>query len=388
MKRSIQLPEKEEMHIETQELRHQIEAMIAQARINEVMLNSLFESARRISRLNTLSGLISESFNSYPWSTSDESHIALALFHDKKEIEEILLGEGVELSDIKNLHIYPNEAVISNAEDCKIVDKSGNFKFYKNRTFIGKYSKKKHALLFPGIFNITSLAILPLVRHQKLIGILSISSDRLSRFCEGMATHFMDFYRDVLSIALENAILFSIQNREIYIDQLTGLKNRRFFDLKFEDIIAAQSGRISIYCMVLDIDKFKLINDTYGHLIGDKVLRELAAIIATQVGHKHCTARFGGEEFVVVLSDLKEDEVIEIAERVRAFIEAAEIHIDDGNYIKATISIGISCLDNLIDKEDAKQVLFEQADKALYEAKNNGRNMIVVHKNMIPSFQA
>jgi diguanylate cyclase (GGDEF)-like protein len=132
--------------------------------------------------------------------------------------------------------------------------------------------------------------------------------------------------------------------------------------------------------MFLDVDKFKRINDTYGHQAGDEVLRSVANVIQSQLRVGDTIARYGGEEFVVLLPQTAGHHAREIAERIRATIAGIPLHAQSGHEINVTISIGLSMLKTDESSGDNKQVaerLLAAADQALYQAKNTGRNRVV-----------
>lgn len=159
-------------------------------------------------------------------------------------------------------------------------------------------------------------------------------------------------------------------------DPLTGLSNRRYLDNHLKHLFnrAAARGRPLSVCMT-DIDRFKSVNDTYGHDAGDEVLKEFAARIRASVRGADLACRFGGEEFVVVMPDTLPDTARDIAERLRVAIEGKPFSLGSGQpAITLTASMGIAS--NLAGAETPEHLL-KQADQALYTAKHNGRNRVV-----------
>ena len=127
--------------------------------------------------------------------------------------------------------------------------------------------------------------------------------------------------------------------------------------------------------MMIDVDNFKNINDTYGHLIGDKVLSSVAEVIKSSIRKGDIVGRYGGEEFIVIIK-AEDREYYKVAERIRRNVEGINLKSDFGNSIKVTSSIGISRMDA---KEKTLQQIISMSDKALYEAKNTGKNKVVVY---------
>ena len=159
------------------------------------------------------------------------------------------------------------------------------------------------------------------------------------------------------------------------IDTLTGVINRR----KFNELAELELMRVKRYkhklsLMMLDIDHFKKVNDTYGHASGDRVLQELCLVCNTMVRNTDVFARIGGEEFVILLPETKLHQAHALAERICAAVEDHSVIIDETK-IKLTVSIGVTAWDESIGVMSS---LLEKADEALYEAKMNGRNRVVI----------
>jgi two-component system cell cycle response regulator len=155
------------------------------------------------------------------------------------------------------------------------------------------------------------------------------------------------------------------------IDMLTGLNNRRHLDEHLRRAIsAARRHHRTVAVILADVDHFKLVNDDYGHLAGDTVLREVAARLLGSVRTEDVLGRWGGEEFIAVLSDTPAEAVAVIAERMRQVIDATPFEVDGGIAIPVTLSIG-----HTSGCDDA-ETLVHRADDALYQAKAAGRNRV------------
>ncbi len=194
-------------------------------------------------------------------------------------------------------------------------------------------------------------------------------------------------------IALEKLLMEANEKLErlATIDELTGVFNRRalFNELKKSAHFAIRAKK-KFYIVMIDIDHFKKINDTYGHQVGDLVLKELAQRLRSELRPYDIIGRYGGEEFLVAFVNKQEREAAEIGERLRQAVKTNPFQIDEELSITVTISAGIAIFDpaqcnieGTISEEDLMQELskvIERADKALYEAKVKGRDRIVMSK--------
>jgi diguanylate cyclase (GGDEF)-like protein len=158
-------------------------------------------------------------------------------------------------------------------------------------------------------------------------------------------------------------------------DELTGLVNRRkFMEAAQSELKRAARFHHPLSVALLDIDRFKDINDRYGHGAGDKALIAIAKILQENIRETDIAARLGGDEFILILPETKAQSTYEIMERCR--LALAERTIDlDGSAVKLTISVGIASLRN---NKETLEALVERADQALYQAKNSGRNRVLI----------
>ena len=171
--------------------------------------------------------------------------------------------------------------------------------------------------------------------------------------------------------ALENLnIVTNHANR----DFLTGLYNRRYFFSNMSEYIDEISNTNEKFAIgMIDIDLFKKVNDTYGHDIGDKVIVHLSEILTSSTNHKDTVARFGGEEFCVVLKNVNRFSAVDIFERLREEVEKTAVYSENGEEIGFTISIGV-----VMSSEESFEDTISQADMMLYKAKQEGRNRVVL----------
>ncbi|MCY0866811.1 MAG: diguanylate cyclase [Aquificaceae bacterium] len=184
-------------------------------------------------------------------------------------------------------------------------------------------------------------------------------------------------YLNEASPVLEARTYMDMLREQSLRDQLTGLYNRRFLDETI-DKIAAQIKRrgTTLGILMVDIDYFKEVNDTYGHDMGDKVLKEIAKVLVKSVREADLVIRFGGEEFLVLLMDVQSGKSVEIAEKIRKAVESHTIE-SFGVVLRKTVSIGVSEF-----PEDSEKIwqCIKYADVALYKAKEMGRNRVVRFK--------
>lgn len=185
---------------------------------------------------------------------------------------------------------------------------------------------------------------------------------------------YIETYLREAAPVIEARQLMTLLKQQSLVDQLTGLHNRRFLD-EIADKISAQTSRrkSSIGILMVDVDFFKQVNDTYGHDAGDRVLTRICEVIKKTVRQADIVVRFGGEEILVLLVDVELGYAMQVAEKVRQRIENEEIQIKNGT-LKKTVSIGVSEYPDDIDK---LWHCIKYSDVALYEAKATGRNKVV-----------
>lgn len=165
-------------------------------------------------------------------------------------------------------------------------------------------------------------------------------------------------------------------------DALTGLYNHGLLiEMLEKEIASADRKNTGICFIMIDIDLFKDINDTYGHMAGDSVLRELSFVLSKSVRIGDTVGRYGGEEFGIILPDVKYEDIYPLCERIRKNVSNNKFYADD-NIIHVTISIGACYKDPKVNM--TVNDVIKSADDALYSAKNIGRNKVVVYTNTIP----
>lgn len=163
-------------------------------------------------------------------------------------------------------------------------------------------------------------------------------------------------------------------------DSLTGLYNRRYLLTHLGRLMSDTAERQKpLALLVIDVDHFKDVNDTYGHAVGDRVLQHITELMRSSVRNVDLVSRLGGEEFVVVMPDTPEPFAMVVAERLRDVIACTPMKIDDGRELTVTISIGCALRNS--QGEDSIDKLIGRADDALYQAKRQGRNRVTLAKS-------
>jgi diguanylate cyclase (GGDEF)-like protein len=197
--------------------------------------------------------------------------------------------------------------------------------------------------------------------------------------------HFKELLARIINILRNRDHLKNLREENIrlqqlsIVDHLTGLYNKKYFLERLnEEVSRASRYKYPLACVMMDIDYFKRINDSYGHLAGDRILMDLADMIKESTRVVDVAARFGGEEFVYSFAPDQYRRGLYVAEKIR--INIANHHFRDGEKrIRLSISAGVSC--HTGSEDIVPESLIHQADVALYEAKNHGRNNTRLYRN-------
>jgi diguanylate cyclase (GGDEF)-like protein len=220
-------------------------------------------------------------------------------------------------------------------------------------------------------------AVMPLIHQGNLIGLLLVRSDDMSRIWADNELLLLHTVADQLVVAVYQAHLFAQMQQQALTDALTGCYNRRSFEMQLErDLHQATRLRQSLSLIMLDIDNFKHINDQAGHEAGDTALRMFAENVQAELRGVDCAARFGGDEFVVILPQADTEGALLVAERLRARIEKMEVP----GFGKVTASFGVATFP---DHASSRDTLIGAADRALYTSKNEGRNRVTVVESFL-----
>ncbi|MBU4304255.1 MAG: GGDEF domain-containing protein [Candidatus Omnitrophica bacterium] len=315
--------------------------------------------------------LIVERFGKATQSASGDSQCFL-LSHDEVEDDFVYeVGSNFDSNTLKKLSFSAKEELL------QIVIRSRKISTYISDIFGGdsnvQFFLKEERISY--LSQLGSLALIPLVLEDNVWGIVVI-------FCrEDAAARIKNeegFF--LLLVAQASIALGSAIHRGLAaVDRLTQLYNRAFFQKRLkEEIEFCNRQLLALSLMMIDVDFFKNINDTYGHQEGDMVLKKIAQIITKNVRLTDVCARYGGDEFVVVLPGIYENpnDKFSIAERLRQSVQNSDFVVLGEKHVKLTISIGVTVRRFPEEKDLNIDELLKRADDLLYKAKNEGRNRV------------
>jgi two-component system, cell cycle response regulator len=220
---------------------------------------------------------------------------------------------------------------------------------------------------------IASVKVIPLRAGENVLGTLVLGSRRAGVY-DLEAVEQLRVIAMQAGDALLRARLFDETERLATTDGLTGLVNHRTFQARLDEhLLAAERYGKKLSLLLCDIDHFKSVNDTYGHPVGDQVLRAVARTLANEARGTDVVARYGGEEFAVVMPETDTGGALVIAERIRERVGALVLETEQGP-LRVTMSLGVATFP---DDAARKAGLVERADGCLYHAKRHGRNQSV-----------
>jgi diguanylate cyclase (GGDEF)-like protein/PAS domain S-box-containing protein len=223
---------------------------------------------------------------------------------------------------------------------------------------------------------IRSYAGAPIFAKGQLVGFINLIAISPNFYRPEHAVRLQAF-ADQAAIAIENARLYAEVERLATLDDVTGIMNRRrLFELGRREMELSRRYGTSLAAILLDIDRFKKINDTYGHTAGDRVLAGIASEINHNIREVDLFGRYGGEEFVILLPSTSRQAALDVAERVRELVAGLHFETERGP-LEVTISLGVAML-----TADAPSLatLIDRADQAMYAAKQNGRNRVEMYE--------
>jgi two-component system cell cycle response regulator len=321
-----------------------------------------------------------------------------------EELLHILLGNSVEFFQLAAVELWLNDPQESLAELMPAAfEKHPGIRLFRNeRTFERLYAQSderkaprvrlvsvketKPLPVFKGQA-VRSAAMLPLYRKGRFVGSMHFGAQADQRFTADKSTDFVAHLASIVAVCIENALAQEHLRRLSMLDMLTRINNRRGFQLALDREVSRASRSGDPLCLLfVDLDHFKVINDSYGHPMGDKVLRVVAQLFKDTLRKVDHVCRYGGEEFAMVMPNCSRGLAMDIAERLRRRVSQLRIELEDedkesGDAITVTLSMGVCCWepDRRIDSEDEPkiaQALIARSDRGVYESKAGGRNTI------------
>ena len=356
---------------ELQVLENRLQALLDEAGRNEQLFRRTLERELEVLSADTLPKLLDVVVQGLKDSYNLQA-VTLIVQDPQHEVRHLLLGDGLEPEGFEG--VIFTDSVLTLAPQMQALA----------RPWLGRYVSPDHQLLFPGRADVTSVAILPLKRGDRLVGTLNFGSSEPGRFTPDHAADFLMHLGTIVGFALENACNRARLLRAGLTDYLTGWHNRRYLHSRLrEEVARAQRQEKVVSLLMIDLDRLKEINDSCGHLGGDTAIREVAQRIDSQVRTSDAAARFGGDEFAVLLPATSTTDAHRLALRIIHAVSGSPVEIRPGVERTITLSIGIAGIgpgrsDN--DHKSLAEGLLAQADAALYRAKAAGRNRAEIHR--------
>ena len=222
------------------------------------------------------------------------------------------------------------------------------------------------------------IGVFPIINEEEILGAI-VAYSNIEKLLQKDIDYLLQLTRQS-GMTIQRANVYAEVLKSATMDALTGLNNRRQFETRLkQEVSNSKRNNTQLCCMMLDVDYFKKVNDTYGHAAGDCVLRDVSAIIKTEIREYDIACRYGGEEFFIIFPQTNLKEASLVAQRLRKVIEEtkmdiSEAGVEDIPFLKVTVSIGVCAFEQTMTPNEFAQ----KADKALYEAKTTGRNRVIV----------
>lgn len=360
---------REELEARLEAMQQQLDELTAEVARNDEILRRTQRRELRLLQAESLDALVVALTEGLRISFGIE-YVSVVICDADHDIRHLLIANGTPPEDFPDLIM--------------VESMSGLAPQYiaLRRPWLGKFAACDHQLICPDAGEARSIAMIPLTHRGKLLGSINLCSTDPQRFTRDHASDFLAHLGIIASFCIENTINRSRLMRSGFTDVLTGWNNRRYLALRLgEELARARRDGTRLVCLMLDIDYFKRVNDTWGHAAGDAVLKEIAQRVESQVRASDVAARYGGEEFVILLPDTNIGAATHLAERVRTAIAASPFTLPHGESVTITASIGIAEACPGPGDKDLKTVgdsLLARADVALYAAKSAGRDRVMV----------
>ena len=327
---------------------------------------------------------------------------AMNYISDLKNLLQYILGQAIEITAAEkgSIMLYDMEKdrlairVLAGMEDTDYQEKVNNneiecrsFKpgegiagrvFITAKPLVVNNIREDDGFIASESSFVRSIVCIPMIVYNDVIGVINVTNKRDGKDFTDEDVEMLKAVADQAAVAVNKAQLWDMA----VTDSLTGLHVRRYFMVKLqEEIHRAERYNKVVSIVMADLDRFKFINDTYGHDAGDKVLKNIGKFFQRNIREVDTIARYGGEEFVIMLPDADKDAAFGLAERIRTAL--AKLKIDD--FPNTTISLGVATYPH--DGTDM-QDLIRKADAAMYSAKQAGRNKAIKYSSNIKFVRA
>jgi len=361
--------ELEKLRAEKIQLKCQLKNLVQNARQNEEKMLRFSEMELLLIGTHSLRDLLQIIIYNYR-NAFDLDRVSLVLLDPEYELLRFLDETGLQLDQLPELKLYADSRELE-----KWFDKDLS-------PILTRYEEIHDPLYVNASEVLKSVALVPLIRKGKLIGSLNLGSRESDRFQKSNSTDFLQRLAAIVSICFENALNTTRLERVGMTDPLTSVYNRRFFEQRLIEFVSSSVRYgYELSCMFLDVDHFKKVNDDLGHQVGDLVLQEVASIINEYLRGGDMMARYGGEEFVVLLPQTPIKDAFLVAERIKDKLASHQFHLAEGKTLSITLSIGVASMcggDMGLAAIEQGRDLVKRADIALLNAKESGRNKVVV----------
>ena len=356
------------------ELRERLRVLTEEVARNELLLRKT--QAREIELLRAHS--LGELFDRIVSGLRDAyalDFVTLSLFDPQHELRHLSGNENLSSVVIEEVRFIDTVSPLA--------PKLAQF----DRPWLGPYNAADHELLVSSALGRGSIALIPLPRDSRAIGVVTFCSRDPKRFTGDLAADFLAHLGVIVAISLENAVNRARLVRSGVTDFLTGWHNRRYFHNRLrEELARSERTDKPLACLMIDIDNFKEINDRFGHLAGDEALKEVARRAEAEIRAGDTGARFGGDEFAILLAGAEIMHAVKLAERIRHGVGSTPIRVHGGAHVTVTLSIGLATAKPQPRSHDYKALaerLIAEADAALYRAKSAGRNRVETSTHVI-----
>lgn len=362
------------LQVENRALQDRLQDLTEEVSRNEALLRKTQERELELLRAGSLAQLLERLIHGLRVSYQLDA-VTLVLNDPQHEIRHLMAGDGFLVDELREVQFV--DALKEVAPRLPELD----------RPWLGPFYKDDHDLLVQGAVRSGSVALIPLWRNEQLDGLLVFCSRDPMRFNNELASDFLAHLGVVAAICIENSVNRAKLVRSGLTDFLTGFHNRRYLQSRLrEELARAQRARQCLVCLMIDVDHFKRINDQYGHLAGDAVLREVARRVDAEMRTSDTGARFGGDEFAIVLAQSSFEDGERVAQRVLRAVSGQPIKVGAKGTETVTLSIGVAAAAPGPEVRDLKHMaerLIAEADAALYRAKSGGRNRVTTSQNIV-----